>query len=115
MKYYGGTNWVNLSKDAVEYLLDFIEKHPEFLKSFRYTRNADEIWLHTILLNSPLCDQIENSSKRYIDWSSGPEYPRTLRIEDYNKIIQSDAFFARKIDPKIDNNIYEKLIGRVKN
>lgn len=114
IKYYGGANWVNLSKEAVGYLLDFIEKSPEFLSSYRYTRNADEIWLQTILLNSPLCDYIENSSKRYVDWSSGPEYPKILRIEDYNKIIQSNGFFARKIDANIDNNIYEKLITWIK-
>jgi len=109
VKYYGGANWVNLSKEAVCYLLDFIEKRTEFLKSCRYTRCADEIWVQTILLNSPLCDQIENNSKRYVDWSSGPEYPKILRMEDYDKILQSNGFFARKIDSNVDKEIFDKL------
>ena len=115
MTYYGGHNWINLSKEAVAYLLRFIEEHPEYLKSFRYTRSADEIWLHTVLLNSPIRDQIENDSKRYIDWSSGPEYPRILRMEDYKKIFQSTGFFARKFDVNIDNNIYEEVLHRIGN
>ena len=111
--YFGGPNWVNLSKEAVTYLLNFIENHPEYLKSFRYTRNADEIWLHTVLLNSPFCHQIENNPKRYIDWLSGPEYPKVLRMDDYGKILQSDGFFARKFDVNVDSSIYEKILREI--
>ena len=111
LTYYGGSNWINLSKEAVEYMLHYIEEHPEFFRSFHYTRVGDEIWVQTLLLNSPLREKIISNSKRYIDWTSGPEYPRILRISDFDKIMQSNAFFARKFDLKIDKKIYEEILN----
>ena len=107
--YYGGANWANLSKETVEYVLQFMRDRPEFIRSFRYTRTADEIWLQTIVLHSPYSSLTVNDTKRYIDWSTGPEYPRILRIDDYEAIRQSSAFFARKFDAKVDAQIIEKI------
>jgi len=111
--YYGGAQWFNLSKEAVEYLLNYIEENPKFLKSFNYTLISDEIFFHTLLLNSPIRHKIENDKKRYIDWDTGPERPRILRIEDYDKIIKSNGFFARKFDEKIDDEICKKILQRI--
>jgi hypothetical protein len=46
---------------------------------------------------------------RYIDWNTGPEFPRTLRREDFEKISQSNALFARKLDERLDPNLIELL------
>jgi hypothetical protein len=108
--YYGGANWVNLSKETVAYVLHYLKGHPAFLKSFRYTRTADEIWLQTIVMNSPYKEKTIRDPKRYVDWCKGPEFPRTLRIDDYDEIMKSPAFFARKFDDTVDNEIIEKLL-----
>ncbi|GHU81681.1 glycosyl transferase [Bacteroidia bacterium] len=107
--YYGGVNWANLSRETVGYVLSYIDEHPEFLQAFHHTRTADEIWLQTIVLNSPYRDKTVKDSKRYADWCKGPEFPRTLRIDNYDDIVQSDAFFARKFDVRIDAGILEKI------
>ncbi|MCL1936874.1 MAG: hypothetical protein FWF52_00555 [Candidatus Azobacteroides sp.] len=107
--YYGGANWANLSQATVAYVLQFIHNRPEFIRSFRYTRNADEIWLQTIILHSPYRNQTVSDTKRYIDWLKGPEHPRILRIDDYDNMMQSSAFFARKFDATVDTQVIEKI------
>jgi hypothetical protein len=107
ISYYGGRNWVNLSGETVAYVLQYLESHPAFLQSFRYTRTTDEVWLQTVIMNSPYREKTVNNSKRYVDWRRGPEFPRILRLDNYEEIIQSDAFFARKFDRATDNKIIE--------
>lgn len=69
-----------------------------FYKSFA----ADEVIFHTIIMTNPdvkLFNQPDYpiSSLRYIDWQSGPEYPRVLIEADKDNMAKSNCFFARKI------------------
>lgn len=110
LDYYKGSNWFTFHKEAVTYILSHIKENKEYHLLFKDSFCCDEIFFHTILFNSPLKDSIIRNDFRYTDWTSGPEYPRVLRSSDFDKIIESDTFFARKFDIKIDeeiiNNIY---------
>lgn len=57
--------------------------------------------------------KIENNCLRYIDWENGPEYPKILREEDYEKIIDSKALFGRKFDENVDKNIIDKIYKKI--
>jgi hypothetical protein len=46
---------------------------------------------------------------RFVDWTTGPEHPRTLRTEDYGRIRESGMLFARKVDRSVDADIVEML------
>jgi len=108
---YGGSNWFMLSGDAIHYICHFIETHPDFLKMFKYSRCADEIFVQTILLNSSFKNKVVSKNYRFIDWSSGPEYPRIFRYSDEAALKQNvDCFFARKFDEEVDNVIIKKII-----
>jgi len=109
MKYYGGSTWFNISRQTARYILDYTENNPEYLRQFRYTRNADEIFFHTLIMNSVYKKNTVNDDKRYIDWASGPERPRVLRMEDYNNIIRSGDFFARKFNPDVDSEVIRRV------
>ncbi|MCE3228429.1 MAG: hypothetical protein K0S32_2980 [Bacteroidetes bacterium] len=110
---YGGANWFTISRRAAEYADDFITKNNSFYLRFRNTRCADEIILQTILMSSPLASSVENNSLREVDWKTGPEYPRTFRMEDYNRLTNSSGFFARKFDENIDNAIIDKIYSYI--
>jgi hypothetical protein len=111
ISYYGGSEWLNLSKEVVEYILDFVVKNPKYLEQFNHTVSSDEIFFQTIVMNSEFSSKVVNDDKRYIDWVSGPEYPRILRESDYDKIIHSSAFFARKFDERVDTEIIKKIVS----
>jgi len=98
LKYYAGSNWLNLTHESVEFIFSFLDKAPEFLKKLKYSRATDEIWIQSIIMNFPLKDKVVNTDLRYIDWESGPDYPRILTIDDLEKLKKSKALFARKFD-----------------
>jgi hypothetical protein len=102
---YGGANWFTLNFEMADYVNRFLDNNPDFLKSFRFTRCADEIVLQTILLNSDFKNSIENRNLHLVDWQNGPEYPRTFRQEDFERLKTCNAFFARKFDQDVDNVI----------
>lgn len=110
VEYYGGSTWVILRYDAMEYLTNFIDKNPKYLKTFKYSYCADELWLQTILGTSDC--RTKNEHITYLDWFTGPEYPRTLRIDDYDAIINSPHFFARKFDIDVDKEVVHKILER---
>jgi hypothetical protein len=110
--YWGGAEWLNLTGECVEYILDYVRNNEKYLRSFEYTRCSDEIFFQTIIMNSPFAHKCVQNYLRYVDFITGPEYPRILREEDYEKLVLSDALFARKFDANIDSSIIEKVYAR---
>jgi len=95
----GRSQWLTINSEAVKFILEYIEKHPEVTRFFKLTWAPDEIIFQTILYNSPFKNSMVNNNLRYIDWSEGKPSPKTLVEEDFIKLIKSDALFARKFDP----------------
>ena len=113
---YGGSNWFNLDAGALNYIVDFVNQNPKYLNSFKYSRCADEIFVQSVLMNSPFKDEVINDDLRYVDWSSGPEYPRILRESDLEKMhVEKNKFFARKFDANVDDFIIKKLKEFIEN
>jgi len=113
IEYHGGWNWVNLNKDAVSYLVHFIEQNPSFLKKFDFTHCADEIWLQTVIMNSGL--SIKNDYLRYVDWRGGGWSPKVLTVDDVPEILHSNCLFARKFDDKVDEAVITHIYDVTKN
>ncbi len=107
--FYGGSNWFNVSHACVSGILQYLEQNPGYINRYRFTSNSDEIFLQTIIMNLPLNNEIVQSSLRYVDWASGPEFPRILRVTDYDKIVNSGMLFARKVDDNVDAEISNML------
>jgi len=105
---FGGWQWWCLNRDGFDYVLDYAAKHPRVVDFFRHVRIPDEMFFHTILLNSPLHLSIQNRLLTYVDWQ-GPPYPKILVQADFNKLKDSGFFFARKFDMKIDTLILDRI------
>ncbi len=103
----GGTYW-SLSKKALDSIIVFINETPGYIKRFKYTCIAEEIFIQTILINSNI--NVTNNYLRYIDWGMDGANPDFLNESDFDKIIKSDCFFARKFDEKYS----DKLIKMIK-
>ena len=48
---YAGSQWWMINMYAVNYILDFIDKNPEYISFHKHTFAADEVFFQTILLN----------------------------------------------------------------
>lgn len=99
---YCGGAYCSLSRQGVATILNFPRK--QLHQRTRFTHACEEIILQTLLLNSKdtIC---ENNSLRYILWEGNAASPKTLTEEDFTSIKDSDAFFARKIDPIASQNL----------
>jgi len=110
--FYGGGNWTNYTHNCVYKIFNYLENDKKYIKRYLWTYCADEIFYQTIIAKLDGL-KIENNCLRYIDWDSGPEYPKILREEDYERIIDSKALFGRKFDENIDKNIIEKIYNKI--
>jgi len=108
-----GPQWMTLTKNAVEYCLNFICNNPSYLNYFQWTHIPDEFFFQTILYNSPLKSHLKNQIFHYIDWSEQKKNPKILLMADKEKLFASDLFFARKFDSSIDDNILNALDERM--
>lgn len=110
---YGGENWVNLTHETLTKILDYLGHNPGFLNSLRFTHCADEMFMQILLENFFPDISITRNSLRYVDFLTGPEDPRILRIDDYQRIKESPALFARKIDPCVDASVIDAIFDLV--
>lgn len=105
---YGGSQWFYLAIDHAEYLINYLSENNKIMNRFRFTMLADEFFFHSVLLNKEE-NNIVNDSYTFIDWISGPEYPKLLHQNDLLSLVNSKYLFARKF--VLDNdNIVSSLI-----
>jgi hypothetical protein len=108
-KIVGRANWFTITKDAAQYLLNFIDQHPEVVRFFKYCWGADEIIFSTILYNSNFKKSIVDNLV-YVDWSGQKHgHPKILTAEDIEKLKASDKLLARKFDIEKDESIFSLL------
>lgn len=117
MKPYTGQTWWNLDMYAIEYILDYHEKHPEYLHFHRNTFVADELFVPMIIGNSKdqrLLSSIENSEKRFTIWEkANSAHPKILRSSDISAIKASGDLFARKFDAAVDEEILDLIDDQI--
>lgn len=113
-KYYGGSNWMALTCECILYILEYIRNNPKYLKRFRYTRCADEIFFQSIIINSEFRTKTLNQSLSFIDWAEKSANPKDLSINDAYNILSSGKLFARKFDDKKDSGIIEYVYSMIK-
>ena len=106
---YGGTNWMDLTDECISQILKYIDRNSSYLNRFKYTRLPEEIFFHTLICNFTSGLTIEKNVLRYIDWRTGPEFPRNMRVDDYDRLIKSDKLFARKFNQDIDSEIIDMI------
>jgi len=106
---YGGSSWFSITGDCMEYILDYVENNPNYIKFFENSFCSDEIFFQTIILNSKYKDSVVNDNLRYIDWTGTGPLPRTLMMKDLNKIMDSKKLFARKFDISVDKEVLENI------
>lgn len=107
--YKKGDTWFSITQKLGNYVL---LNQSVIKRSYRFTQCADEIFLHTLVWNSDFRKNIINNSLRLIDWKRGR--PHTFQFDDFNELIQSDAFWARKFSEQVDPVIVDKIYAHIR-
>lgn len=111
--YCRGGNWFSVRHDVIAHAL---ASKRIIRKYFGQSVTADELFLQSIVMSSPLADTVIRDNLRLVDWQRtehGGCSPHTFTMEDYNMLVSSDKLFARKFDPDIDRQIVDALYARV--
>lgn len=111
LKPYGGSDWLMLCEEHSKFILNLIKSKPRILSYFKFCQLPSELFFQTLLLSNDFtANNVINDNLRYIDWKrpKGP-YPAILGIDDFNDIITSGKFFARKFNLSHDEQIIYKL------
>lgn len=96
---YKGSAWFNLSIEAMEYILNYIDTHQDFLDQFKYSACGDEHFFQIILLNSEFKKDVVNHNLYYMEWDNGKNSPNYLSKQTLQQLKSApDILFARKVD-----------------
>ncbi|XVE66238.1 hypothetical protein DITRI_Ditri08aG0064400 [Diplodiscus trichospermus] len=116
-KLYTGSAWVALTRTFVEYCIWGWDNLPRTILMY-YTNfiSSPEGYFHTVICNT---DKFRSTAishdLHYIAWDTPPkQHPISLSMKDFNKMVKSNAPFARKFhknDPVLDK-IDKELLGR---
>lgn len=105
-----GSEWVSITDDFCRYL---IGKKNWIFKRFKYTFCGDEIFLQTVLWNSPYKGKIYaiddefNGCQREIIWEDDNPHVWGSSAGDIDILRKSDKLFARKFSSKYPEIIKE--------
>lgn len=118
LQYQKGTNWFSITDDLAKYVVDHSD---ELLEKYKYTLCCDEVFLQTLVVNSPFASNLYHAKfdndihaiMRFIDWERGNPY--VFRNDDIEELLQSDMLFARKFSLNVDNEIVETISNYVQN
>jgi Core-2/I-Branching enzyme len=112
---YGGSFWSSLSPQAVTYLhnLSHSPQGKKTIRFFKYNLHPGEMFLQTMLLNSPLKNTINNLNLHYVKFPPESGHPVFFTASDFDELGKAEELFARKIDDRIDNNILNMLDGKI--
>jgi len=106
---FGGSSYWCLTPEAVHYVAEYVARHREVVSFFKRTLIPDELFFHTLLMNSPLREKVINDDLRYVDWGQGGQHPATLSRDDFGMLRSAKKLFARKFDPSTDDAILNMI------
>ncbi len=123
--FHFGSQWFSITDDLARYVV----KNEGWLERvFRRTTTCDEIFLATLVCNSPFRNklfvpqpvknqkEVNLANMRFIDWSRGESirHPWTFRADDMPLLESVPHLWARKFDENVDSEIIDKLFKRLK-
>ena len=106
-KYFGGSGYWSIHKDAAKLIMDEIKISS---LHWRHTFCPEECIYQTILLNSEINSTIINDNLRFVLWEKRHgELPGILDEQNLDAIRNSKALFARKFDTRISAELLKAL------
>lgn len=107
---YKGLVWSSLSRDGVKVIIEYLTK--KRIRNLKYCEIAEEFFIQNSLMEK-MPENVIIDKLRYMKWSGeNITSPKILDIEDYEDLISSDCFFARKVimdGNEKQNMLYNKL------
>lgn len=102
MEPFGGSKWWCLTLDCIRYIEEYVRLNPEYSRYFRRVYSPEEIFFHTLILNSKFRNRVMNEG-----WDHESRGP--LGLEDFDTLARSSALFARRFDDSKSLAILDRI------
>lgn len=117
-KFQKGTTWFSITNGFAE---EIVSRKEWIRNTFRSSKSSDEIFVQTVLKNSAFFQNRDEigyeidglRGLHYIDWTRGKPY--IFKKSDFDELINSGYFFARKFNMGVDAQIIKMLFTYVTN
>lgn len=117
------SQWFSITDELARYV---VTNRNWLEKVFRHTSTCDEIFLATLVWNSPFKEnlfdpkpvksqkEINMADMRLIDWTRGDSirHPWTFIKSDFDLLINSSLLWARKFDENVDSEIIQLILEK---
>lgn len=106
-----GLNWFSATDSFMRYVL---QNESQVRRMYKYGHCVDEIFIQTLLYNSQHYQNLYKgpfASRRYTDWTRGCPY--TFTEEDFDLLVNSGCFWARKIRQNQSGKLPDMLFQHV--
>lgn len=94
---YAGNTWWALTRDACQYLLEFVERNGHVVEYFQNAFVPDEAFFHTILGNSAFRSRIRRNLL-YEDWSTQGAHPAMVNGQHISFFEGQDKVHGNGLD-----------------
>lgn len=111
--FYFGSQWWCLTRNAITWMMQYLELHPEYRPFFSASLCADEVFFQTLFMLSPH-KEYRKEKLCYVKWSAGRGgHPELLTMKHLSELETSDFVIARKFDISVDPHIVNALMTRI--
>ena len=98
-----GDQWFTANKKVANILLNPNSDHLRMQRHLRYRSIPDECYYQSVMCNDSSLI-LHRDSKRFSEWNGGGAHPQELTVDQWPKMFDSGAHFARKFredDPSL--------------
>jgi hypothetical protein len=112
---FGGSQWWALNYETVVKIMDYLNRHSNYIEYYKFTYIPDEIFFHTVIKILQEKDKsiLIKPSLMHVNWQRlDYNFPLVFGINDTNELIhakQKEKFFARKFEETYDSGIMDFL------
>lgn len=109
---WGGSAWWSLSRPCIAHMLAEVRRQGALLRFFRSVLCPDEMFFHTLVMNSPFRERVIDRNFRYVQWpQGGARNPKVLTDSDLAPVLASGAHFCRKLDGEASAGLRAGLLA----
>jgi len=113
----GGGTWWALPVETAINIIDYLERHPDFMIYHKYSHVPDETIFQTLVNELRKIDEIKDTTT-YTNWvRENVDLPVTFKKDNLQELLEAgdNYLFARKFDIAVDVDIMDKLDEHIDN
>jgi hypothetical protein len=97
-------------------MVRFLEDNPWFYRAYVDSLAPDRMFFNTLAVNSPFRDRVVNKTHTFEYWGEtykNNNHPVIFTKDNIDEIENSDCFFARKFDSRVDREVIEYFLNKI--